>query len=61
MQASVAAGLALAGYEDCGCGAGALARAIGEGVQNADYGSVSRKNAHQNDRDSSERNDKSNQ
>ena len=60
VQASVAAGLALAGYQDGGGGAGTPARAIGEGVQNAGYDRVGREDPHQYDRDSCERHDESN-
>ena len=56
----VAAGLALAGDEDGGGGAGAPARAVGEGVQNAGYDSVGREDPHEYDRDSGERHDESN-
>jgi hypothetical protein len=41
--------------------AGALARAVSEGVQNAGYRGVGRENSHQDNGDGSERNDKSNQ
>ena len=56
----VAAGLALAGDEDGGGGAGAPARAVGEGVQDAGYNGVGREDPHEYDRYSSERHDESN-
>jgi hypothetical protein len=57
---SVAAGLALAGDEDGGGGAGTPARTVGEGVQNAGYDGVGREDSHEYDRDRSERHDESN-
>ena len=59
-QALVAAGLTLAGDQQRGS-TGALARAIGEGVQNAGYGCIRSQNAHEYDGDGGKRNDESNQ
>ncbi len=57
---SVAAGLALAGYEDGGAGA-APARAVGEGVQNAGYSGIGRQNSQHYDCDGSKGDNESNQ
>lgn len=59
-QALVSAGLALAGDQQGGS-TGALARAIGEGVQNAGYGCVRSQDAHEYDCDGGKRYDESNQ
>lgn len=58
----VAAGLAGAGNENGGAGASAsLARAVGEGVQNAGNSGIGREDPEQYDRDSRKRHDERNQ
>lgn len=49
LRSSVGAGLALAGYQDRAAGGDALARVIGEGVQDAGNRSVRSQDAHDHD------------